>query len=60
LNIPVNYHPDGVLYHFKESNTRPDGTGGTKTEKLPVAVELSITLQETSIITKKEINDQHR
>lgn len=58
--MSVNYHPDGVLYHFKESNTRPDGTGGTKTEKLPVAVELSITLQETSIITKKEINDQHR
>ena len=48
INVMVNYHPDGILYHVQGK------------DKLPVGVQLSLQLQETSIVTKKEINDLNR
>ena len=46
----VNYHPDGVQYH-----TSPDGT-----EKAPVAVQITMQLQEVSIVTKADMKESDR
>ena len=54
-NLTVDYHPDGILYHTQG----PDAIV-SEVQKLPVAVNLSLTLQEVSIITKKEILEQDR
>jgi len=47
--IGVNYHPDGPMYHRS--------LGG---EKYPVAVQLDLSFQEVSVITKEDINGQNR
>ena len=48
-SISVNYHPDGPMYH-----TSQDG------KKAPVSVQLELSFQETSIITRGDIQSSDR
>jgi len=48
-SISVNYHPDGPMYH-----TSQDG------KKAPVSVQLELSFQETSIITRGDIQASDR
>jgi hypothetical protein len=58
--MEVNYHPDGILYHAQDPDSVEDDDTPSRPLKLPVAVQLSLTLQEVSIVTKSEINDYDR
>lgn len=58
--MEVNYHPDGILYHVQDPDSFEDDDTPSRPLKLPVAVQLSLTLQEVSIVTKSEINDYDR
>ena len=55
--MSVDYHPDGILYHVVEGGNEDNPN---ESEKLPVSVQLSITLQEVSIVTKTEIEKYDR
>jgi len=48
-SISVNYHPDGPMYHTSQYG-----------KKAPVAVQLDLSFQEVSIVTREDINDRDR
>jgi len=48
-SISVNYHPDGPMYHTSQYG-----------KKAPVAVQLDLSFQEVSIVTREDINERDR
>jgi hypothetical protein len=63
-NVSVNYHSEGQpLYFTKEvviDEIGEEEGQASKTVKVPVSITISLSFQEISIITKKEIMEQNR
>jgi hypothetical protein len=51
-NVSVNYHSDGPLYH--------EQTEGGKVVKIPASLEISLSFQEITVQTRKDIEESNR